>query len=156
REAFPVNSTHSLTLLWTPLSATLSIGMVLVAAGFCWTAWQRSGFARSQGLLELLRLTIVVLIAFLLNQPEWVEEFRPDEKPAVAVFGATAPSMDPREGPSGPVGSVPVSRREAIARLTEDGAWAALRQRMNVVVQPFSSPEAGKRTDLHEPLSQAP
>src|SRR5207245_3245260 len=53
-------------------------------------------------------------------------------------------------------GSVLASRREAIAPLIDEAAWASLRERMNVVVQPFSAPESGQRTDLYEPLAQAP
>ena len=34
---------------------------VLLAAVLCWLAWRRSGYARSQGLLELLRFGIVSL-----------------------------------------------------------------------------------------------
>src|SRR5437870_3214620 len=112
REAFTVNSTHTLTFLWTPWSAAMSIAVVLLAAGFCWTAWRRSGYARSQGLLELLRLAIIALMALILNQPEWVEEFRPEEKPAIAVLWDNSNSMETRDvlRPSG--GSALISRRE--------------------------------------------
>src|SRR5439155_39595 len=135
-----MNSTHTLTFLWTPWSAALSIGAVLCAAGLCWLAWRRSGYARSQGLLELLRLAIVALMALILNQPEWVEEFRPVEKPAVLVLWDNSTSMDTRDVATGPGGgSKPASRREAIAPLTDEAAWAALRGRFNVVVQPFSA-----------------
>ena len=48
-----------------------------------------------------------------------------------------------------------VTRREAIAKLTDDATWAPLRERMNVIVQPFSGSEPGRRTDLHEPLARA-
>ena len=92
-----MNSTHTLTFLWTPWSAALSIAVVLLAAGLCWAAWRRSGYARSQGLLELFRLAIVVLTALSLNQPEWVEEFRPTEKPAVAVLWDNSVSMATRK-----------------------------------------------------------
>ena len=37
----------------------------------------------SMGLLELLRLGLVGTVAVLLNQPEWIEEIRPEEKPAM-------------------------------------------------------------------------
>jgi len=152
-----VNSTHTLTLLWTSWSATLSIGAVLLAAGFCWMAWRRSGYARSQGVLELLRLVIIALMAWILNQPEWVEEFRPDDKPAILVLWDNSASMDTRDVPSGPNGgSARISRREAITALTDETAWTTLRERMDVIVQPFASPETGRRTDLHEPLAQAP
>src|SRR5436309_1315248 len=118
-----MNSTHTLTFLWTPWSAAMSVGVILLACGLCWTAWRRSGFARAQGLLELLRLTIVMLIALVLNQPEWVEEFRPDEKPAIAVLWDNSKSMDTRDVPQGSSSSSVVSRREAIANLIDESAW---------------------------------
>jgi hypothetical protein len=60
-------------------------------------AWRRSGFARSQGLLELVRLAIAGLVAVLLNQPEWVEEQRRAEKPVIAVLHDASRSMDTRD-----------------------------------------------------------
>jgi len=92
-----VNSTEALTFLWTPWSMLLSIVIVLVTAGLCILAWRRSGYARGQGVLELLRLTIVILLAVIFNQPEWVEEFRPDEKPSVVVLVDESPSMETRD-----------------------------------------------------------
>jgi hypothetical protein len=152
-----VNSTHTLTFLWTSWSAALSIAVVVLAAGFCWMAWRRSGYARSQGLLELLRLAIVAFLAVILNQPEWVEEFRPTEKPAIAVLWDNSASMETRDVPQSPSsGSVLASRREAIAKLIDESTWSSLQERMDVIVQPFASPEAGRRTDLHEPLAEAP
>src|SRR5215475_672083 len=103
----------------------MSIGAVLLAAGLCWTAWRRSGYARSQGLLELLRLAIVALIALILNQPAWVEEFRPEEKPASAVFWDNSKSMETRDVRVSSGGSALASRREAIANLIDEGAWTS-------------------------------
>jgi hypothetical protein len=152
-----VNTTHTLTFLWTSWSAALSISVFLLAVGFCWAAWRRSGYARSQGLLELLRLTIIALIAVIFNQPEWVDEFRPIEKPAIVVLWDDSTSMDTRDVPlSSGAGSALISRREAIAPLTDEAAWTALRERMDVIVQPFASSGSGQRTNLHEPLAQAP
>src|SRR5713226_9295809 len=156
-ENFTVNSTHTLTFLWTSWSAALSIAVVLLAAGFCWTAWRRSGYAQSQGLLELLRLALVALMALILNQPEWVEEFRPVEKPALLILWDNSTSMETRDVPLSPNGgSVLASRREPIAKLTDEAAWTSLRERMDVILQPFAAPETGHGTDLHEPLAQAP
>jgi hypothetical protein len=96
-------------------------------------------------------------MALTLNQPEWVEEFRPEDKPAVVVLWDNSPSMETRDAPLGPsAGSKMGTRREAIAKLIDEATWAPLRDRMNVIVQPFSGPETGKRTDLYEPLAQAP
>ena len=152
-----MNATRSLTFLWTPGSAIASILVVLIAAGFCFVAWQRSGYRRSFGMLEALRLTIAVLAALMFNQPEWVEEFRPDEKPSIAVLWDDSTSMETRDVVlAGQAGTTPITRKEAIKGLTEEPAWSRLHERMNVVIQPIASPEPGRGTDLHDPLAQAP
>jgi hypothetical protein len=151
-----MNSTHTLTFLWTPWSAALSLSAVLLAAVLCFAAWRRSGYASSQALLELLRLTIVSLIALALNQPEWVEEFRPEEKPAIAVLWDNSASMGTRDARVDSSATAVVSRREAIAPLIDEGTWFPLEERMNIVSQPFASPEPGRGTDLYEPLAKAP
>ena len=89
---------------------------VLVTAGYGFIAWRRSGYRALDGLLELLRLAIVAIVAVLLNQPEWIEEFRPEEKPTIAVLWDASPSMDTRDvvradQPS----SSATTRREAVA-----------------------------------------
>jgi hypothetical protein len=147
---------RSLTFLWTPWSLAISVLIVLVTAGFCFVAWRRSGYNPSMGLLELLRLALVCIVAALLNQPEWVEEYRPEEKPSIAVLWDASPSMQTRDVVArGQPTTTAQTRQEAIAPLTEGAAWVKLQERMNVVVQPFSSPQAGRGTDLHEPLAQA-
>ncbi|MBC7821733.1 MAG: hypothetical protein IAG10_33015, partial [Planctomycetaceae bacterium] len=155
-----MNSTRSLTFLWTPGSLAVSVIAVLVAAGFCWAAWRRSGYRPSFGMLEVLRLVIVALAAVMFNQPEWVEEFRPDEKPSIAVLWDDSTSMATRDvSPSASPGtpnSTLMARKEAIAGMIDPSAWSKLNERMNVVIQPFASPQPGHGTDLHEPLAQAP
>ena len=146
---------RSLSFLWTPWSLALSILLISITAGLCFVAWRRSGYRRSMGLLELLRLALVAIAAAMLNQPEWIEEYRPEEKPAVAVLWDASPSMETRDVVArGKSSSSPQSRREAIAPLAESASWLKLRERMNVVVQPFSPPQPGRGTDLHEPLAR--
>ena len=136
-----VNTTHTLTFLWTPWSAFASVLLGLAAAGLCFAAWRRSGYRASMGLLELLRFVLVVLAALLLNQPEFVQEFRPKEKPSIAVLWDASPSMDTRDAASDdPAAAAPVSRRQAIAALTDASFWKELDERFDVVVQPFSGP----------------
>ncbi len=152
-------NTHSLTILWTPWSLALSIFVVCVAAGLCWMAWRRSGYARSQGVLELVRFSIIAIMAFILNQPEWVEEYRPEERPSIVVLYDDSKSMDTRDvvqNTETASGSSLSTRREAIAKMIDPNSWSALRERMNVTVQPFATPEPGSRTDLYEPLAEAP
>ncbi len=152
-----MNATRSLTFLWTPGSLAVSVVAVLVAAGFCAAAWRRSGYRPSFGLLELLRLVVITLAVVMLNQPEWVEEFRPEEKPSIAVMWDASASMETRDVvPAGSPGTSLVTRRETILPLTEESAWSQLHERMNVVLQPFASPQPGRGTDLHDPLAQAP
>jgi hypothetical protein len=156
-----LNVTRSLHFAWTPWSAATALLVVLGTVALSFVAWRRSGYRRSVGLLELLRIGVVAGSALLLNQPEWVEEYRPDEKPAIGVFWDDSPSMGIRDvvhpaAKSAGAGAGPLTRREAIAALTRKTTWDALRNRMNVVIQPFSPPRPGHGTDLYEPLSSAP
>ncbi len=167
---------RSLTFLWTPWTVALSVLAVLITAGYGLIAWRRSGYRSSIALLELLRVAIVAIVAVMLNQPEWIEEFRPEEKPTIAVLWDASASMDTRDvvRPDQPTSSA-TTRREASAPLADPSAWDRLRARMNVVIQPFSTPSTGtdpdpskatvtanagagtgRGTDLYEPLSRAP
>ena len=81
-----MNTARHLTFMQTPFSLALSVIVVLTVACLGYYAWRRSGYSKSHGMLELLRLGIVILVAILLNQPEWIEEYRPDAKPTIAVL----------------------------------------------------------------------
>ncbi len=151
-----MNATRSLTFVATPWSIALSIVALGVVAGFSFVAWRRSGYKRSVGVLELIRIGCVGFAAVLLNQPEWVEEFRPDEKAAIVVLYDASPSMDTRDVVKGqPTSGRAESRREAIEPLTKAETWASLGDKTQVVIQPFSPQGAGHGTDLYEPLSRA-
>ena len=152
-----MNVSRSLTFLWTSWTLVVSLLAILVTAAFCFVAWRRSGYKAKYGLLELTRLAVVILAAILLNQPEWVEEFRPDEKPSVVVLWDDSGSMATRDAldPSKP-GSAPQTRHDAAQPLTLSSTWSKLRERMNVVIQPFSTTEAGRGTDLYDPLASTP
>lgn len=164
-----MNSTHSLTFLWTPWSVVTSVVLVLIAAGLCFAAWRRSGYRASMGLLELLRLALVIVAAVLLNQPEVVHEYRPEEKPTIAVLWDASPSMETRDAadqahkvPAGPATAGSLSRHQAIAALTDASFWKQLDERFQVVVQSFSGPDgasgkpAQSSTELYGPLATAP
>ncbi len=133
--------TRSLTFLWTPWTLGLSAAAILATAVYSFIAWRRVGFRLSMGLLELLRLSIVAIAALLLNQPEWIEEFRPEEKPTIAVMLDASPSMETRDvvAPDGKASSA-TTRNQAIATLADPASWNKLRERMTVLIQPFSAP----------------
>ncbi len=148
---------RSLTFLGTPWSVAASFLAVVCTAGFGLVAWRRSGYRPSMGLLELVRLGLVAMVALLLNQPEWIEEFRPQEKPAIAVLLDASKSMDTRDVVrSDQTTSPPITRREAIAPFTDPSSWNKLRERMNVVVQQVAEPGPDHGTDLNDPLARAP
>ncbi len=152
-----MNSVKKLTFLWTPGSLTLSVVVVIVTATLCYLAWRRSGYRASYGLLEVLRLVIVTMAVAMFNQPEWIEEFRPDEKPSIAVLWDASTSMSTQDVLNGAsTGSKVMSRRDAIQKLTEKESWTQLTERMNVVIQPIAEPQPGRGSDLHEPLASAP
>jgi hypothetical protein len=139
------------TTPWTILISTALVAATVVVA---FLTWRRSGYASGTGLVELLRVAIAGLVATLLNQPEWVEEFRPDEKPVVAVLVDGSRSMDTRDvvvAAAAPAG--PRSRREAVAELTTSDFWRPLEERYRVVVEPFSPAPDSSGTDLATPLA---
>jgi hypothetical protein len=158
---------RSLTFLWVPWSIVLSIVIVAVTAGLCFVAWRRSNYRWDFGLLELLRLALVSFGVLLFNQPEWVEEYRPEEKPTIAVLWDDSASMETRDVAGGGSATTTVStRRESIAPLLDSAFWKSLQERMSIVIQPFSSLETAAEGDkdltkaqgsnLYEPLATAP
>jgi hypothetical protein len=151
-----MNETARLSFLGTPGSVVVSLVVVATTAVLCYLAWRRSGYHRGHGLLELLRLAIVVLIALLFNQPEWVEEFRPDERPSIAVLWDQSRSMETRDVVTGQTtGSPAITRAQSIEPLTKPEAWKQLDEKLNVVIQPFSPPSPGHGSNLHDPLIQS-
>ncbi len=152
------SSSQSLVFTHTPVSLVVSVVFVLAVATLAVMAWRRSGFRAVTGWLELLRVVIAVCIAITLNQPEWREVFKPDTKPVLAVLWDHSRSMDTRDvlDPNAPKAD-PKSRAEIVKALTDVTAWDKLRQRMDVVIEPFSSAEEPPQdaTDINGALSQA-
>ena len=170
-----MTTVRTLTFLWSPWSIAVSIVIVLATVALCFIAWRRSGYRRDFGLLEMLRLILVLMAVMLFNQPEWVEEYRPVQEPAVAVLWDDSASMGTRDVPAQETAtSTLLTRRESIARLTDREFWKSLQNKMTVVIEPFSSSSpieevtpqdpdvaaaaamSGAGTNLHEPLASAP
>jgi hypothetical protein len=129
-----------LTFLATPFSITLGIMAVLGTCAVSYYAWIRSGRMPAVAKLEVLRVLIVALIALLLNQPEWIEEYQPDTKPTIAVLWDDSRSMETRDVlVDGESGKQAITRAEAVKPLIDSKAWAELDNRLNVVLQPISS-----------------
>ena len=158
----PLTIFSGLRFYWTPWSLAVSLLLLAAVAAVCLAGWWRSGFRPGYGLLELLRLVIATIVAVLLNQPEWVTEQRPSEKPSIAVLMDGSRSMDTldavagRHQPGGlqQSGDGVVSRKESVAALADTAFWKPLEERFAIHVEPFSA--AGQGTDLFEPLETAP
>ena len=153
-----MNNSSSLTFLWTPWSVAVSTLIFATTAGLCWYAWRRSGYNRTIGGLELLRLLIVAVLAVLLNQPEWIEQYRPEVKPTVALLQDASPSMATRDV-LGESTSATRTRFEAAEAMVASTEWDALSERMHIVVEKFAEADdddASAGTDLYAPLADAP
>lgn len=151
-----MNITRALTFVWTPTSLIVSSVAVLATAALCFVSWRRSGYRGSQGLLEALRFTIVCMAIVLYNQPEWVETYRPEEKPTIAVIYDNSPSMATQDVTNnGPTSAPRLRRSEAIAPLTDRAPWSALASDLDVEIEAFSGPEAGQGSDLNAALTKA-
>ncbi|TWT77274.1 hypothetical protein Pla123a_19310 [Posidoniimonas polymericola] len=149
-------STRSSLLFQTgPFTIAMAVVSALATAAFGYIAWRRSGYRRTIGLLELLRLSIVIAAGLLFNQPEWVKESRPTSKPVVAVLWDNSVSMQTRDVVANGKPGAPAQRSESIKPLTEPGFWSELADRYEVVLTPFSSAAGDTASDLHTPLSDA-
>ena len=136
-----MNQAHSITFHPSPWTVAAAIFVWLIVAGLSFIAWRRSGYRASIGALEFLRLVILAVIGVLLNQPEWIEEYRPNDKPAIAVLWDESNSMTTKDVvDSKQPSSEARTRTDAITALKNDGAWSPLRERFNIVMQPFAKP----------------
>jgi hypothetical protein len=142
---------EGLRFFTTPWTILISAALVAATVVVAFLTWRRSGYAAGTGLVEALRVVIAGLVATLLNQPEWVEEFRPDEKPVVAVLVDGSRSMDTRDVVT--AAAAPTSRREAVAPLATSDFWRPLEDRYRVVIEPFSAAPEASATDLGAPLA---
>ncbi|GIW88317.1 MAG: membrane protein [Isosphaeraceae bacterium] len=143
----------SVQFLGTPGSLALGVVLVAATAVLGYLAWRRSGSRWSIGVLELIRTGLVAVVAAMLNQPEWVESYRPEERPELAVLWDASGSMETRDVVE-PGSREAVSRKEAVALWATPSAWDRLGGRFDVTVEPFSVAGTERGTDLYEPLER--
>ena len=130
----------TITFAWTPLRLGVSVVAVLVTAVLCFLAWRRKGYTLGTAITELMRLAAMVLIAVTLNQPEWVTQERSLEAPTLVVLWDESQSMQTRDVLEDDRGSAPPeSRGEWIQPLLQPGFWAPVADKLEVVIEPFSS-----------------
>jgi uncharacterized membrane protein len=136
----------------TPVAFAVGVAFVVAIAGLAFIAWRRSGYRPLMGWLELLRVIIAVGIAITLLQPEWLETFKPETKPTLAVLADVSGSMTTKDVLRG---TQVISREDAAKPLLDEKLWAPLKERMEVVIEPFSSSQtpSTEGTDIHAALA---
>jgi uncharacterized membrane protein len=150
-------SAESLVFTHTSWSVAGAVALVLVTAFLGWFAWQRSGRRMAIGWLEVFRVLIVVCLAVTLNQPEWREIFKPDTKPVLGILWDASGSMETKDilDPAQPAAE-PRSRADVAKPLVRSPAWDAVKQRMDLVVEPFSNTQSppAEGTDINGALNR--
>ena len=121
----------------TPFVVLFSVVIVAACVFLGWMAIKRSEYKRSIMWLEGLRLLMVALVALAMLQPEWLQKFLPEEDPVIAVLWDQSHSMDTEDVVA--EGTKAISRKDSITELTNDATWETFQEKMNVVVEPFSS-----------------
>ena len=151
--------TASQSLVFSPSPFSVAAGAAFVAgiAVLAWMSWQRSGFRRLIGWLELLRVLIATGIAITLSRPEWREVFKPDARPTLAILHDVSRSMETRDivDEKQPAAE-PLARSDLARPFLDPKAWEPLAKRMDVVFEPFSSAQQppAEGTDIQAALSQ--
>ncbi len=143
----------------TAFSVLFGVGLVAGCAALAWVAMRRAEFQRSHVMLELLRVLLAVLVAIAISQPEWMQTFSPDEDPVVAVLWDESGSMATEDVAvtGGGTGDATVSRAVSIRPVTAPEAWSQFAEKLQVVIEPFSSglPRPLQGTDLNAALAAA-
>lgn len=135
--------TNMISFAWTPWTIAIAVCAVVVTAVVGVIACRRTRWRRSTIALESLRFAMVSIAAFLLGGPEWVEQFRPEEKLVVAVLWDDSASMQTRD-----VSAAAQSRHDAIMPLTQMDAWSSLQERADVVIEPFAETKEEPRSPV--------
>lgn len=153
-----MNITREVSFLSSNATVAISIVVVLVALALGLWAWRRSGYRPDYAVLESIRFAIILLGSILFNQPEWIEQFRPTEKPKVAIVWDDSTSMDTRDIVNS-TSKEAQSRKAVIEAFIKNPKWEELKKKLDVIVQPLSeaaaSDEEGAKggTNLHDPLA---
>ena len=151
----PANSEFVFTQ--TPVATTTAIVFVVLILILGFMAWKRSGWKTSIGWLEFLRLLVAIGIAITLFQPEYRETFKPENKPVLAILHDISGSMETRDVLSAAdPNAEAITRLDAAKPLTDASVWKPLEQRLDIVIEPFSSSEDPpiEGTDLHAALKR--
>lgn len=141
----------------SPLIVGLGCICVIAVVAMSFTIWRRSGYSAAVGGLELLRILLIGLVVVTLNQPEWLEEFVPQERPTLVVLWDESLSMETQDivDPAAP-SATPRKRSEVVKEWIAPEVWESLGDKMDVVIEPFASSAEPRRegTDINNAMRQ--
>lgn len=150
-----MTSQSTLTFQWTTWSIGVSVMAILVTLVVSWISLRRSNFRFSYCCLEVLRIVIMLIAVIILNQPEWIETFRPTDKPVLAILSDESGSMNTQDDVGGNASSThATTRRAALAPLVDPKLWEPLNERFDIVFESIGSDAADAGTDLHSALDK--
>ncbi len=104
--------------------------------------------------LETIRMLLVILVAITINQPEWLQEFLPEEDPVLVIMHDVSVSMTTQDVTDDGATDAK-TRSEWVQPILDDEMWAPFKEKIEVVVVPFSSDlrNQSKGTDLNSALA---
>ncbi|MBU6384626.1 MAG: hypothetical protein KGS49_01690 [Planctomycetes bacterium] len=140
---------ESLSFSTSPWLVLVSVLACAACFALSWLAIRRSGYLRSVIGLEVLRSSAVLLGAILLNQPEWIQDFRSTQKPTFAILVDRSPSMQTQDVI---LDKKATSRESAVDEVAKPEAWSELSKIANVVISDFPPKGIVDGTDLSTPL----
>ena len=140
---------ESLSFSTSPWLILVSVLACAACFALSWLAVRRSGYLPSVIGLESLRSGAVLIGAILLNQPEWIQDFRSTQKPTFAILVDRSPSMQTQDVI---VDKKASSREYAVDSVTRPEAWGELSKIANIVISDFPPQGVVDGTDLSTPL----
>ncbi len=148
-----MTSTNSLLFQWSTWTLLISALAIVAVCVVSFISCQRSGFRRSMVALESLRVLLVIAAVLMLNQPEWVEEFKPTSKPTIVILGDQSDSMTSRDVPvKSEAGNSAITRKEALDPWMQSTAWDSIRERFEVVIESITNDSTSGGTDLNQAI----
>ncbi len=149
-------SESSLLFQWSTWTLLLSILAIVLTCVFSYIAYRRSGYRKVILALELLRIALVTAAVIMLNQPEWIERFRPSTKPVVLVLADRTGSMATRDVLlNASTNDAPVTRSEAVKPWIDPKSWESLKEKFEVVVETIDQDNGNLGSDLNTPLEKS-
>lgn len=142
------------------LWATILVIPVALALSF-WN-WHSHGRRLSHGLLEIVRMLLIIFVLILFWQPEWVQESENSKDPVLVILGDKSTSMATRDVPQQLIpdsdgGSGLATRSAMRDALLATNKWDNLAGDIKLVFSEFGAGAEGEpsRSNLYAPLKAA-